>query len=69
MHNLSLASCVGMRRSTCAASNELRAKLSVLPARDRVIVDLVLVQAKTKNYRVTPPRRLQTQNITLKHIG
>lgn len=42
--NLSRASCVGMRRRTWAASKELRAKLSVLPARDLVIVDLVLIQ-------------------------
>lgn len=50
MHNLSLASCVGMRRRTCAASSELRAKLSVLPARecDRVIVDLDLAQTLQK---------------------
>lgn len=62
--NLSLASCVGMRRSTCAASSELRAKLSVLPAReaDRVTVDLVLMNTITTQTDFQHNETYQTKN-------
>lgn len=60
-----------MRRNTCAASRELRAKLSVLPARepDLAIVDLVLTsrQITQDSYMIQVPIA-KTFRIYIVHI-